>query len=375
MKKKLMAVAVLICLLLRSITSAVNAAGPVYFCGVNDTLATLSEQTIPRYFAGEIYLPFTVFTVEDTGIGVFCAVSDELDSLLLYTADKRLRFDVSGATIYDQDNVQYSYAAKGANGTVYLPAEFVCSFFGLTLAVLQYEPASVIRIKNETAVYNDATFLGIYRDDMASAYHTHIGDYGEQEASATGATNAPDDSALTFEQVTVYLTFSELAPGQLDLLLDILDTSDYSCGIFVAADEINDNAELIRRAAGSGHMIGLKLVSGTYDEYKASSELLFEAAKIKTLFISADDEAARQAAATASSKGLIFWNTTCLWSEITQLTLTDITTDIGMFSIGAVNLRFSCSETIPSVIPGLLTYLADYKYHAPRITETSRLPV
>ena len=371
-KKKIAAAAVALCLALALLSPGVTAAGPVYFWGVNDTLVPLSDQTVPRYYGGNIYMPYTIFTVADTGINVFCAAANDLSSILLYNSEKRLKFDVSSATIYDQDNVQYNYSAKTVNGTVYLPAEFVCSFFGLTLTIIQAEPASVVRIKSASAVYNDATFVGINKDEIQSSYYSYFGI--ESSGDPDSSSSAPSDTdTQTYEQVTVYLTFSELNAGQLDLLLDILDTSDFKCGIFVAADEIADNAELLRRAVGSGHMIGLRLETGTYDEYRKASDLLFEAVKIRTLFVSAGGDVIQESTATAESKGLIFWNTASSWDETEELVLTDITIEIGTLQRGTENLSFTCSEAVLTVTPALLSYLSEKKFDVRRITETSKL--
>jgi hypothetical protein len=286
-------------------------------------LVPLNDQTIPKYYGGELYLPYNIFTynADDTGLGVFCAASNDL--VMLYTSGKRLKFDMIDATVTDQDNILYKYyTAKAANGTVYLPAELIKSFFGLTVSVISAEPATVIRIKNASAVLNDPTFVGTYKSAMQTAYNEYLG-----ITSSDSPSSPPSVPPViqTFEKVTVFLSFHDFTADRLALLLDILDTAEFKCAFFVGADEIAENADLLRRAAGSGHAIGIRLDTGEYDEYRLASELLFEAVKIKTLLVLSGGDAMLTAAETADSNGLILCDAVDAYDEASELTLASLT--------------------------------------------------
>ncbi len=374
MKKKIVTVVLVLCMALTLLAPAATAAGTVYFCGVNDKLLPLNDQMIPLDVGSEVYLPYKMFTASETKLGVFCAVSGDQSSLLLYNTDKRLIFDIWGGTITDQNDSAYYYNVRVANGTVYLPASLICSFFGLTMTFILGDPAPVIRIKNASAVYNDKTFHGMYESDMQSAYNNYVGHPNDGQPATVSPSPSPGH-APTHENDTIYLSFTDLTAGQLDLLLDILDTSEYKCGFFIAADEIADNADLLRRAAGAGNMLGVWLNDGTYKEYQAASALLFEATKIQTLFVSAGGDTRTQAEEMAQEKGLIFCNTDSVYDETSALTLPGITEGLGSQGPGGQSLSFVCSETIITMLPALLTYLMNNKYDVRRITETSRPPV
>ncbi len=66
----------------------------------------------------------------NTGIGVFCVASSDLKNVMLYTSEKRLKFDVARSVVYDQNDGQYFDAAIPAYGTVYLPADLSARFSG-----------------------------------------------------------------------------------------------------------------------------------------------------------------------------------------------------------------------------------------------------
>ncbi len=372
-KKRILTAVIALCAALTLMTPGVQAAGTVYFVGVNDTLVPLSDQTIPRYYGGELYLPYNIFTykADDTGLGVFCAASSDL--VMLYTSGRRLKFDMVGATVTDQDNILYNtYTAKAANGTVYLPAELIKSFFGLSINVISSEPATVIRIKSTSAVYNDPTFVGTYKNAMQTAYNAYLGITSSDAPSSTASVPPVIQS---FENVTVYLSFHDFTADRLALLLDILDTAEFKCAFFVGANEIAENADLLRRAAGSGHAVGIRLDTGEYEEFRSASDLLFEAVKIKTLLVSSGGGVLPAAAETAGSKGLILCDAADAYGETSELTLATLTGSLSALGReGSVNLSFACSETSSTVMPGLLSYLSDHQYDVRRISETDRPP-
>ena len=371
MKTKILAVIIVLCLITTFITPAVGAAGTVYFAGVNDVLIPLNDQTIPRYFGGELYVPYTIFTYEpeNTKIGFYCIASST--QVMLYTKEKQLWFDVAAGTIYDQDGTFYYQSARTGYGTIYLPLQLVCEFFGVTYSIIDAEPATIIRVKNSAAIYNNPTFAGIYKTDMLSDYNAYLGIEPSSEPTGPPSPHGPDE---TYEDATVYLSFYDINAGQFALLLDIMDMSEFKCAIFVSGFEIAENADLIRRAAGAGHTIGIWLEEGSYDEYQATSNLLFEAAKIKTFFVSAGDDARQTAEETADANNLIYCHATSIYGESTELSLEAIEGSLSVVGMGSESLSFSCSEKISAVMPALLTYLEEHKFNVSRITETSIPP-
>ena len=146
---------------------------------------------------------------------------------------------------------------------------------------------------------------------------------------------------------TVYLSFYDINAGQFALLLDIMDMSEFKCAIFVSGSEIAENADLIRRAAGAGHTIGIWLEEGSYDEYQATSNLLFEAAKIKTFFVSAGDDARQTAEETADANNLIYCHATSIYGESTELSLEAIEGSLSVVGMGSESLSFLVRKRFP----------------------------
>jgi hypothetical protein len=157
-------------------------------------------------------------------------------------------------------------------------------------------------------------------------------------------------------------------------VLSDLDTYQFKSCFFVSADEIRENADLLRRAAGRGHMIGIWLDTGTLDEYRNASSLLFEAAKVKTILVSADGSAVKTAEDMATKAGLIFWKPTKTYDAASKISYAGITGKLTVLSGNRESIGISCTDKAVSVIDSFLYYLADKKYNVKRINEKTPPP-
>ena len=236
--------------------------------------------------------------------------------------------------------------------------------------MLTIEPAPVLRFIKGSPM-NDPTFINFYNTKMQEYYNAYTGTPGTPGTSASPGAQAPSSSpvAPTFENIYLYLSFYNLAPESFSAILDALDTAGYKCCFFASADEIAQNADLLRRAAGTGHSIGIWLEKGTFDEYQAASALLFEATKIRVVLISAGGDAAEAAKATADSKGLVFWTVTKMYDASSKLTLGSVTGSLSALGVSRAGLNFACTDKAAAVAGPLFTYLAEKKYSVRRITE------
>lgn len=367
MRRKIIPVIVIICLVSVLILPAASAADTVLFTGINDSVLPLNAQTMPRYFEGLLYLPYTFFSSKE--LGVYYAASGNQNTILLYSSgSRRLTFDVIRYTIFDQDGTQYYLSARAANGTVYLPAEFVCTFFGLTLSIIPSDPAPIVRVKNASAVLNDKTFAGIYKGTLQSYYNAY---YSSSSPDTSASPSVSSDVAPTYEKVTVFLSFYAFSPKNFRAVLDALDQVGYKCCFFVSADEIAGNGDLLRRAAGSGHTIGIWLKDGTYAEYQKASALLFEAAKVKTILVSADSSHIKAAQELSDSKDLLVWSAARIYNEATKITFSGVTGKLSVTDGSRERLCFACTDKTASIMHMFLSYLTQNKYTVRRLNETN----
>lgn len=368
MKMKIMVFVIVLCLALPIATPAFAATSGIAFTAINDTLKPLSNETMPAIIGSLLYIPCSFFSTDE--LGVYCILGGS--QVMLYNSSKRLIFDTKQDTVIDQDNNEHSTLAVVMNGLIYVPVDDVCAFFGLTYDVIQSALAPVVRFINGPIIITKDKFTTLYKNKMQMYYDTYIGDSTTQSVS-------PSSSApTTFENVTVYLSFYELSGGKLESVLNTLAPTYFKACFFVTADEIAENAGLLRHAAGNGHTIGILLTDGTadgvYTEYQAASALLFEATKVKTVIVTAVGDNAKTAEDAALAESLVFWRPTKNYDGKARFSAATLTDKLSTIAGMRESLYFACSDDTADVLRSFLSYLQHFEYNMRRVTETS-IPV
>ena len=361
------AVSIFLCLaLLCSFATVFSHAAPavVFFTAVNDTIRPLNQETMPIYFNGMLYVPYSVFI----SAGIYGSASVADNQVLMYRAGKSLDFDVKNGTVKTDEAIVFkSVSARLVNGTFYLPVDYVCQYFGLEANVIPYDPASIIRIISG-AVINEKTLLGLNKNLLTNYYNEYIG--LAPPADPVSPTDNEPANPVTYENVTINLSFYNLAPETTISVLEALSSFGYRGNFFASYDDIAAHPGLFRRIVGSGHAVGIWLESGTYEEYLRASEILYEAAKIRTVFVSSRI-AAEDAPITAEDNGVIFCRMSRTVEADTTQTTANITNALPKTPGSRETLLFSCGDAMPDSFMGVLSFLRKNQYIIARISETN----
>jgi len=351
-----------------------------YFMAINDTLLPFNADTMPFVSGGEVFVPARVLE----GVEVYAIGSDQAERLRLYS-DASVYIDfytARGVTEDHNGNTLQWPSARRVGRRFYVPLRQVCDFFDLTYRVFDVprdvipnEHVRVVRIMTRGGFnFNDPTFIGINERAMRTAYNDYYAPPPTPPPSPTGGAEPPPpivEPPPNYSDVTIYLSFYDVSAGSAEAILDLFDIraeSGYGVCFFVNAADITENQGLIRRISGTGHSIGLWLTDGTFEEYTNASALLFEAAKVKTVIVSADSET-ESAVDMAASHGLIYWESSQGYVDST-LPLAAITEMIPEESGARQNLVFSCSENAASILYRVYSFLRENEYSIARITET-----
>ena len=402
MKKKIAITVAALCLMAAFMTVTSDAAISPHFMAVNDTLLPFSDSTMPYVSGGLILVPYGILAMA----GVRSTASDDLEMVRLYISDLQADFFPSrGATEDGYGNSLGWPSSMKIGGSLYVPLYQVCEYFGIRFELIEVgrnvipdKQIWVVRIISEASLTSSG-FVNRYRNSMLNAYNEYYA--AQPQASPTGGGEEPAEPPPDYSGVTVYLSFSGISSGSAEPILDLLSAgsvSGYPSCFFVSRSDIEENPGLVRRISAGGHAVGIYLDEGAPEEYLETSALLYEAAKIKTVLISApapdlseedapdadgelsDSEepaaappetAADAAAATANECGLIYWGVS--WDvaheeEIDEDRLADI---LPTGSGERWNLAFDCSERTASILPGILAYLRTYNYTVSFINETA----
>ncbi len=290
MSGKMRVVAIILaCGVLLGIFGALGAAaeGNVYFTAAADELRPLSDDTMPFVRSGEYYLPYTIFSEKSLGI----SYSRDLSKYTLTLSDgsKTLVFDSLRGYAYDEQQ-RYDERLAARNGTVYLPIEFVCDYFGLDFQVIATKPVPILRVAGSGSM-SQSEFRQKVEVGLAQLYLEYqTAGEDDPSPSATGSTapsptpsggevdSSPEPTPEQPEEepVTVYLTFDDGPNVHTTDILNVLDDYDVKAAFFLTGSllESEDRQDIVRRIVGSGHTVGIHAYSHVPEQMYASVESL-----------------------------------------------------------------------------------------------------
>lgn len=256
------------------------AANPtIYLLAVNNKFGDLPGGVLPISVNGTIYIPYSVFDKDATGVdlGVYYGIKQDRGTVLtLYSPTGILSFSVTQGTCVDGDGNLQSFRAVLRGSTTYVPAQAVCDFFGLRYACLPTpDRGTLIRICSSTGVLTDAVFLSAGDSGMLERYNKVLQSMTATPTSSVPPTTAPrptptptsPPSGGSKEDVRVYLAV-DASTASSDLTL--LFPSGVRALFLFTPDSLPSQAALVRKAVAQGHSIGL-LVDG--DEAQVLAQL------------------------------------------------------------------------------------------------------
>lgn len=291
------------------------AAGTIYFTAVNDTILPLSAGSMPMVSDGVLYVPYTMFDPNSTGIslGVSCSYSHSGNTLTVYNLRQMLVYDLDAGNARNQHTgYVYSTRAVTRNGVVYIPVGFTCDFFGLSWSNTITAYGNLIRVTNSSAVLSDADFIDAGSPWMASRLQEYLQSQNIPDPEPQPSTDpqpTPSDPEPE-EPVTggrIYLAFRCETGESWAQLLDLLDQYGIHALFLLPADLMAEQDSLIRRTVGSGHSVGL-LVRGedpvdAAAQLEEGSRLLAKIARVQTHIAAAEDSLT----ALAEGEGFLLW--------------------------------------------------------------------
>ncbi|MCQ2421220.1 MAG: hypothetical protein MJ118_08795, partial [Clostridia bacterium] len=268
MKKRHFLIFFLILVLAVSLCPVTHAEGDLLFVAVNDTIP-LTLSALPYDSGSGLYVPYTVFDAAPGGVNP--AYNAAKQTFVLFTVNHRLLFDLAAGTVTDENQSVSEVSVIYRGGILYLPLVYCASHFGLRVTMLKsLSGYPILRFTTGGEVYDDSLFvekaenLISYRAEQFSA-----GTQSDASADSTQGSSDPVSSKDPAEEepekipVNVYLAFTNAEA--MPEAMQALNQYRQKAAFFLTADEIKDNAELVRTLAISGHSIGLTVDADTAD--------------------------------------------------------------------------------------------------------------
>lgn len=287
MKKKLIALFFCMLMVMSLATPLAGAENDVYFVAAGSHVLPLTEETMPFYKDGYLYVNASIFTGlvwESLAVGHIPANSNQ--PLILYAGnDRSLMFKPGAGYGYDLSGARYSPGAIQKNGQVYVPVQVVTQYFGL-------EQSSVNSVPHGRLLWIRKPGFGLTKDEFANAavfameerYTEYLKNKQAATQSGTGLNN-PDDPD---SKRNIFLCLR--ADAVTGTMLDVLDRYSAQAAFFCDLSFLETHGDLLRRMVASGHSVGL-LADANHETMTAEEQLsagnaaLYRAACTKTRLV------------------------------------------------------------------------------------------
>lgn len=293
MRKKLLALLLAVCLLLAAVPLPAGAVSDVCFVAINDTM----PESIPLAYVKDnvAYIPCSALN----GFRIYNLYDANISTVLVYTSFQQITIDMNAGIATDKDGLTYAATAVFRNGQVYVPAAFICSMFGLQASYIEGNGVGdICRITDGSEVLGDSLFLSAATNLMRTRYNAYQQSIAPTPA-VTPSNGRPDPSPV---KSTIYLTFLGLPTNYL---LNLLKNYQYTATFFLTEADIVASPDTVRRIVGDGHYVGIYCQDGTLTFHERAAELLFEAAHIRTVLVTAGSAASPAFSEACRDAGLI----------------------------------------------------------------------
>ena len=247
------------------------------------------------YYGGAIYVPSWIFTYYN--LGIYYSYFSTNSTAYVYNKNHQLFFELSTGKTYSGDDTEYSAPAIMWGGAVYLPLEFLRSYFGCISYRMIGSNAygSILRISNGTEVLSDEEFFRAAEASMRRYYQ-------KMKTEATPApttapvptpTPTPPPAPTPTEKPsragdTIRLGLSGLPTAAA---LELLRKAGTQATIFLSAEEIRSAPDMVRRLACEGYPLGVRSEAGSAEECVSAASLLWETARVNTILAAMPEDA------------------------------------------------------------------------------------
>ena len=287
-------------LLLVSLTPAPAEAAPsVCFTAVNDQILPLNDETMPFWSGGTFYVPNTA--IDDNDLGIHYSRNSERTTIVLYKMRDAITFNYATGAVETNSGQRYTGSVIVRGDVVFLPLDVLCRFFSLEYSYTRINYGYLLRIKSDSVVLSDATFI----DAASSSFSQRYTQYERAHAEPAAEAETPTDSTQPQEQAqrTVYPVVESTDVSRTEQVLSYLSSGRVT--LLFTPQSLIGTDDLLRRLSAGGGTIALRIDGSAGAEtalvqIAEANELLWRAACVKTRLVRLDnagDDTVRSVAA------------------------------------------------------------------------------
>ena len=280
-----------------------SAALTLYFTAVNDRMCDLSDETMPFWQNGLLYVAGATVDGPDD-LGIRYSYNQEKSVAILYKGQRVLYCDLTAGTMENnRTGEQYAGSPIVRSGMVFFPITALAKIFDLKYSSTKIAYGYLLRIRDDNAVLSDEYFIDAATDPIQKRYAQY--ERAHAAAERENETPAQVETPVRRDDLTVYLLLPAANGSMLTQLLSTLENYQSHATLLLTPELLESAGDGVRRAAATGNAVALCISAETADEALAQIErgndALWRAASLRTrlVYLESADRTLRTAVAEA----------------------------------------------------------------------------
>ena len=286
--KRLLSLLLSVLMLCTLLPPRASAAPTLYFTAVNDRMCDLSDETMPFWQNGLLYVAGATVDGPDD-LGIRYSYNQEKSVAILYKGQRVLYCDLTAGTMENnRTGEQYAGSPIVRSGMVFFPITALAKMFDLKYSSTKIAYGYLLRIRDDNAVLSDEYFIDAATDPIQKRYAQYERAHAAAE-SEQPETPPPVDTPTRRDDLTVYLLLPAAEEAALTQLLSTLENYQSHATLLLTPELLESAGDGVRRAAATGNAVALCISAETADEALAQIErgndALWRAASLRTRLV------------------------------------------------------------------------------------------
>ena len=302
-RKRLLSLLLSVLMLCTLLPPRASAAPTLYFTAVNDRMCDLSDETMPFWQNGLLYVAGATVDGPDD-LGIRYSYNQEKSVAILYKGQRVLYCDLTAGTMENnRTGEQYAGSPIVRSGMVFFPITALAKMFDLKYSSTKIAYGDLLRIRDDNAVLSDEYFIDAATDPIQKRYAQY--ERAHAAAEQENETPAQVETPVRRDDLTVYLLLPAANGSMLTQFLSTLENHQSHATLLLTPELLESAGDGVRRAAATGNAVALRIDAATAAEALAQIErgndALWHAASLRTrlVYLESADRTLRTAVAEA----------------------------------------------------------------------------
>lgn len=285
--KRLLSLLLSVLMLCTLLPPRASAAPTLYFTAVNDRMCDLSDETMPFWQNGLLYVAGATVDGPDD-LGIRYSYNQEKSVAILYKGQRVLYCDLTAGTMENnRTGEQYAGSPIVRSGMVFFPITALAKMFDLKYSSTKIAYGYLLRIRDDNAVLSDEYFIDAATDPIQKRYAQY--ERAHAAAEQENETPAQVETPVRRDDLTVYLLLPAANGSMLTQLLSTLENYQSHATLLLTPELLESAGDGVRRAAATGNAVALRIDAATAAEALAQIErgndALWRAASLRTRLV------------------------------------------------------------------------------------------